>query len=403
MTQRCDKCGTELFTGQQFCRLCGTPTRAFTSGEIPTQILPDAGAARAGQTAHQPAETTPLPPRDTADPYPSRYAGRQPSAPQTASHSGGPRRSRRGLVFGLLAAVVVSVGASVYIARQVTLHWIGKKATQRQIKIVVPPGKAPERPEPPPMPGVAEAPEPPELELEDVLDEAGAEVSGDKTIITKTFPLDPDGSFTLGHLAGDITVEGWDGEAAEVRITKRGGTSARRAEVEIRHAHADDELQLETAGGGGAANGVRDVQYAIRLPRRLRRIEISARDANVRLTGLRGNIAVNLMRGNIDLDGVSGTVSTRTTKGHTKITLADDTPAEPQVFNGVNGDIELRLKPGTNADLKAETIDGRVEADDDLGLRIDRRLAGEQAVGRLGAGGHPIVVKTVSGNIRIRN
>lgn len=403
MTQRCDKCGTELFTGQQFCRLCGTPTRAFTSGEIPTQILPDAGAASAGQTSHQPAETTPLPPRDTADSvYPSRYAGQQPFAPQTASHAGERRRSRRGLVFGLLAAVVVSVGASVYIARQVTLHWVGKKATERQVKIVVPQVKAPELPELPPMPGVAEAPEPPGLELEDVLDEAGAEVSGDKTIITKTFPLDSDGSFTLGHLAGDITVEGWDGEAAEVRITKRGGTSAQRAEVEIRHAHADDELRLETAGGA-AANGVRDVQYAIRLPRRLRRIEISARDANVRLSGLGGNIAVNLMRGNIDLDGVSGTVSTRTTKGHTKIALADDTPAAPQVFNGVNGDIELRLKPGTNADLKAETIDGRVEADDDLGLRIDRRLAGEQAVGRLGTGGHPIVVKTVSGNIKIRN
>jgi len=402
MTQRCDKCGTELFTGQQFCRLCGTPTRAFTSGEIPTQILPEGGAPRAGQTADHPAQTTPLPAsRDTADPavYPSRHAGRQP-APQPGVGRRGPRR---GLVLGLLAAVVVSVGASVFIARQITMHWVGKKATtQRQVKIVVPQGELPEKPEMPPMPGVAEPPEPEEHELEDALDEAGAEVSGDKTVVTKTFPLDADGSFALGQLAGDISIEGWDAEEAEVRITKRGGTAGQRAEVGIMHAHADDELRLETAGDA-AANGVRDVQYAIRLPRRLRRIEISARDANVRLSGLGGNIAVNLMRGNIDLDGVSGTVSTRTTKGHTKIAFADDTPAAPQVFNGVNGDIELRLKPGTNADLKAETIDGRVEADDDLGLRIDRRLAGEQAVGRLGTGGHPIVIKTVSGNIKIRN
>ena len=400
MTQRCDKCGTELFAGQQFCRQCGAPTRAFTSGEIPTQILPEAGAPRATPAAGQSAPTTPLPAaRDTADPvYQSHYAGRHAGPPHVAE----PRRSRRGLLYGLLAAVVVSVGASVYIARQITMHWAGKRAAaQRHVKIVVPQGRHPEMAEMPEMPAVPAPPELEEHELEDALDEAGAVVSGDKTVVTKTFPLDADGSFALGQLAGDISIEGWDSEEAEVRITKRGGTAAQRAEVGILHAHDGDELRLETTGGG--SGGVRDVQYAVKLPRRLGRIEISARDANVRLAGLGGQIAVNLMRGNIDLDGVSGTVSTRTTKGHTKVALADATPAEPQVFNGVNGDIELRLKAGTNAELKAETIDGRVEADDDLGLRVERRLAGEQAVGRLGAGGHPIVIKTVSGNIKIRN
>lgn len=395
MTQRCDKCGTELFTGQQFCRLCGTPTRAFTSGEIPTQILPGGGAPRGGQTGEQPGETTPLPARDTADPvYPSRYAGRQPPATPGV----GRRRSRRGLVLGLLAAVVVSVGASVYIARRITMHWVAKRAQEKQVKIVVPKVKTPPMPAMPPAHGVAAA-EPGE---EEALDEDGAEVSGSETVITRSFEVEEGSLFAVSNVAGDIRVEGWDGEEAEVRITKRGGTPAEREAVEILHRSSPGRVQLTTGRGG--RGGVRDVRYEVKLPKGLlRQVDVVSNDSNVTVSGLDANVGVVVMRGEISLDGVAGTVSTRTTKGNTKISLASADPAAPMILNGVNGNVEIKLRPGTNADVKAETIDGRIEAGDGVKLSVERRLSGEQAVGRLGKGGQPIVVKTVSGNIKIRS
>ena len=393
MTQRCGKCGTELFTGQQFCRLCGTPTRAFTSGEIPTQILPEVGSPRAGQTDEQQTETTPLLPRDTSDPvYPSRYAGQQPPA----GYAGESRRSRRGLVFGLLAAVVVSVGASVYIARQITMHWIEKKANEKQVKIVVPKVKVPEMPEMPAVPVPAEL-----AEDEEPLDEDDAEVSGSETVITKSFPVEAGSLFTVSNVAGDIRVEGWDGEEAEVKITKRGGTPDEREAVEIMHRHSPGRMQLTTGKGG--SHGVREVRYEIKLPKGLRQVDIVSNDSNVSVSDLDANVGVIVMRGEISLDGVAGTISTRTTKGNTKVALASADPAEPMILNGVNGNVEIKLRPGTNAEVKAETIDGRVEAGDGIKLNVERRLSGEHAVGRLGKGGQPIVAKTVSGNIKIRS
>lgn len=398
MTQRCGNCGTELFTGQQFCRLCGTPTRAFTSGEIPTQILPAAAAPpRAGQTNEQPAETTPLPARDTADPvYPSRYAGQ--TTPPHATARGEARRSRRGLVFGLLAAVVVSVGASAYIARRITLHWVGKRAAQeKQIKIVVPKAGRPETPPPmPPVPAVAELEDDGE---DEPLDEDDAEVTAGETVITKSFAVEAGGLFALTNVAGDIRVEGWDGEEAEVKITKRGGTPDEREAVEIMHRSSPGRTQLTTGKGG--ARGVREVRYEIKLPRGLRQVDIVSTDSNVSVSGLDAGVGVVVMRGEIELDGVAGTVSTRTTKGHTKVALASADPAAPMMLNGVNGNVEIRLRPGTNAEFKAETIDGRVEAGGGVRLNVERRLSGEHAVGRLGKGGQPIVAKTVSGNIKI--
>ena len=409
MAESCGNCGAELFTGQQFCRLCGTPTRTFSSGEIPTQILPGGGAPpppqTPPQTSGQPGETTPLSARDTADPvYRSRYAGYQPPAdarPQ-AGHAGGAgpgqRRSRRGLAIALLSVLVVSVGASVYLARRVTMHWVGKKASERQIKVVVPKIKAPQAPD---VPGVVvERREADEHVLDEPLDEEGAEVTGGETVITRNFPLEEGKSFAVTNVAGDISVEGWDGEGAEVKITKRGGTPDEREGVEILHSRTDKRLLLTTKPG--VARGVRDVRYEIKLPRGLRQVDIVSTDSNVEVSGLAANVGVVVMRGNISLEGVSGTLSTRTTKGNTEVALPADAAGDAVIVDVTNGSVEIKLPPGEDAEIKAETVKGRIEADAGITLNVERRLSGEHAVGRVGKGGRPIILKTVSGDIRIK-
>jgi DUF4097 and DUF4098 domain-containing protein YvlB len=150
--------------------------------------------------------------------------------------------------------------------------------------------------------------------------------------------------------------------------------------------------------------GAREVQYVVKLPRNLRELEIVSINSNVELSGVHSaSISINVQRGNIELDDVSGTVNSRTTKGNTTVVLAEAAKDAPQVFNGIHGNIELELPPGANAELKAETIDGDIEIDEDLGVKVEQRMMGRQAVGRIGAGGQPIVVKVVSGNIKIKS
>ena len=150
--------------------------------------------------------------------------------------------------------------------------------------------------------------------------------------------------------------------------------------------------------------GVRDVRYEVKLPRQVREVEIVSKNSGVSLTHVAAkSISIIVQRGNIELADVSGTVNTRTTKGHTKVVLSKAERSAPQVFNGINGNIELELDPELNAELKAETIDGQIDIEDDFGLKVERRMIGQQAVGRIGKGGQPIVIKTVSGNIKIRS
>ena len=401
MAELCSSCGAELFAGQQYCRRCGAPTRKFSTAEVPTQILPEARAAAPPRDAARdtgPTETTPLQPRATGDAgYDSRYAGHPPArmggrvplaplAPMIGT-------SRRGWLWALLAVLVASVAISAIVARQFAVHWAQKKVVTppKIVKVNAPKIEIPEVPLPPAVRGDLGG---------EPLDEAGAEVTSDKTVITETFPLGEDGRLAIVNTAGNITVEGWDEEEAEVRITKRGGTRQERAAAQIMRSEADDRLTLRTAEG---AHRLHEVRYEIRLPRSVRQLEITARDSNVKIANVAGGLSVHVERGDIELVNVGGAASTHTMKGDTKVTLADSEPDDAQVFSGVSGDIELTLAHGTSAQIKAQTIRGDIEADKALGLDMQKRSAGWNAAGTVGQGGEPILVKTVSGNIKIKS
>lgn len=393
MAERCNSCGAELFTGQQFCRACGTPTRQFSSEELPTQLLSDE-QNRQQAAAPTPLATSPLPARDTSDPvYGAGYSRYQPPppAPQRATapvFAPTPARRRsRAWLYAVLGLLIFFAGASVvaglFFLNRPT-HFVKRVVTRPNITVPVPPH----------LPPHISQPHPSEI------DEAGMGDAGTQSTFTKTYPLAKDGSFALRNFSGNITVEGWDEQQAEVKIIRRGGSGAKQAAFNVVHEVDANRLAFnstpEKIGGG-----VQEVQYVVKLPRNLRELEIVSINSNVDLSNVHSaSISINVQRGNIELDDVSGTVNSRTTKGNTTVSLAEGATG---VFNGIHGNIELELPPDAHADLKAETIDGDIEIDEDLGIKVERRMMGRQAVGRIGPGGQPIVVKVVSGNIKIRS
>ena len=392
MGERCNSCGAELFTGQQFCRACGSRTRQFSSEELPTQILPQGQQPPPQPTAQTPLATSPLPGRDTSDPvYGAGYSRYQPppvpqqhaTAPVVAPSPASPPRRSRIWPYVVLGLLLFFAGASVVAG----LFFINRP-TQRFVK-VSPPRKVVVPPLPPPHPMDSGA--------------GGADVSGKQSVITKIYPLAKDGSFSLRNFSGDITIEGWDEQQAEVKMIKRGGASAAQ-EGDLQVVREEGANRLVFNSMPDKTGGAREVEYVVKLPRNLRELEIVSINSNVDLTGVRSaSISVNVQRGNIELEDVSGTINSRTTKGNTSVVLSEAARDAPQIFNIIHGNVILELAPGTNAELKAETLDGQIEVDDDLRIKVEKRTVGRQAVGRLGAGGHPIVVKVISGNIKIHN
>ena len=398
MSERCGNCGAELFAGQQFCRRCGAAVRA-SAGEAPTQLFPQ-GAT----TGPQHAATGPVagPATDPVrDPRPTGYqpplGAYQQTSPLAAAPPAAPARRGRGRwLVALVAVAVVSVLGTL------ALVYALSRRAHRQPAVIIKKTGSGDRvvapPVPPDLPArVREAAEATGAPLP--LDEAGAEVSDGQTAFTKTFELDEDASFSLRNFSGPVTVEGWDEGRAEVRVVKRGGTPEQRRAVPVMLMRGDESLALLNPAGRGTKV---TVGFEIKLPRGLRQVEVSAETAEVRVSGLEGAVAVDVKAGRLEFRDVVGAVRSQIIKGHTKVTYERADREGPQEFKANLGNVEINFPDEFNADLKAETVDGHIEADEALGLAVLKAPVGRHVVGRLGEGREPLLIRVVNGDIKLK-
>ncbi len=395
MTQRCRNCGAELFAGQQFCRQCGARTGLLSHDDVATQILPDQPSGRAA--APPTATAPPGGERRTTDPnFGPLPTGPAYQPPQQVAPLGAhapanipaPRGRGGKLMWLVLVALLVVFGGAVVTGALL----LAKRANSISVgKVKITPPKPPVVPHPPGVPGAADE------EDSDTMDEDGADVSDSRTIITKTYALTPEeGAFEVKNLNGDITVEGWDEAQAEVKVIKRGGSPEDRENVEIKVERDGNHLGLQTGGGEG------QVTYEIKLPHRLQHVGLSTLNGNVKIAGVHSGLEVTAQNGNLKLEDVGGAISAKTLHGNMKVVLAADGHDAEQVFTVLNGNIGVELQGDINATVKLEATTGSIDMDDALGLSVVKQMVGQRAAGQLGQGGPPLVIKTLSGNIKLK-
>lgn len=391
---------------------------AAAGGEAPTQLFDSevqagvpaavvgtsplgSGAHTEGVVGQRPTEYHPLASQQT-----SALVG-QPfgSRPLAVGAPHAPKR-RRGLwVFALLAVFVLGAGLASGAA---FLWWraMQRGAVVERVKTAPPPV-----PEVPPIPDIPEIPadigERINEALESLkghgiplpLDESGAVVSGDATTLTRTYQIDADSSFKAHIVSGNVTVVGAEeAEEAVVKIVKRGGSAEQRAAARILAAESEEGLMLVS---GAAPGGPVNISYEITVPRSgLRKLELAAQKGDIKVSEFDGEVELSVTNGSVAV-ATEGAVRSRVANGRTTVTYTGRHD-EPQEFSVVNGDLEVLLPGEQGVDLKAASTNGRIEVDDALSLKAEKRGPGQRLEAELGGGGAPLNVKVVNGNIRLK-
>jgi hypothetical protein len=413
MSERCSNCGAELFAGQQFCRRCGAAV-VRAGADAPTQILPPgaqgggAGAAVNTSPFGGGASTEAVGARQPAA-YQPLATGFQPTSPLVGQPFGSqplavapeaPRKGRRGLALvALLAVFVLCVG----VAGGAGLMW-WRAAHKPATKVVI---------NDPKMPGV-HPPLPPDFgdklgeQIERAiegsgvtaspLDESGATVTGTDTVVSKSFEIDDDATLSIRGVTGDVTVTGSDGDRAELKVTKHGGSPQERSGARVLVSQTDKGLSIV---GAGAPPGVK-LSYEVRLPRDLHQLEINSDRGDVKVDGFGGTVVVNVRQGDLEFRDVTGAVRSKLVNGSTRVVLGDVEREAGQEFSVVNGGIEATVADGAGAALKAEAVNGDISVDERYGLKVEKRPAGRVVSGQLGDGGQPLNLKVVNGDIKLK-
>lgn len=255
--------------------------------------------------------------------------------------------------------------------------------------------------------------------------------------VPRSYQLGPGASVVVSNISGPVAIETSDTSMAEVRVVR---TARSRAELAYRNVIVEQQASgLVVRGEFERERAVpRGVQVRhrvwVKIPRqvslRVNNISGAATIGNIdgpvrvenisgvaQLADVHGPLIVNGVSGpltvgnvgdKVQLTNVSGDITVGRTVGHVELTdVSGNVTATIErldnrgvLIRRVSGAIELRFADTLNADVVASNIDGDILLDlPDVSMQSTPVRTTLRA--RVGTGGLPISITTVSGKVRL--
>ena len=129
------------------------------------------------------------------------------------------------------------------------------------------------------------------------------------------------------------------------------------------------------------------------------KLQVSSISGSLEVGNVGAEARVNSISGNVGLGQVNGSLDVSSVSGGLNATLVSLSPQGIHI-RSVSGSIEIGFKSEVNADFNAESVSGQVYLDVPNVTR-DSEEKSSNVRARIGGGGTPITISSVSGNIRL--
>lgn len=255
--------------------------------------------------------------------------------------------------------------------------------------------------------------------------------------VNQKYQLTPGAKVEVSTIRGHVDIENSDTAVAEVQIIR---TARTRADLEYH------KVAVEHSGNSLVVRGIQEPEarradniqvnhhVILKLPRRIDltvntisgHLKTGDVDGEVRVSTISGSASfgnvggelqvktisgnldageigaaahVNSISGSVRLDQVNGSIDVNSVSGSLNAKLVSLSP-EGIHIRSISGSVEIGFKSDVNADFSAESVSGQVYLDVPNVVR-DTETRSSNVRARIGAGGTPIEISSVSGNIRL--
>lgn len=252
--------------------------------------------------------------------------------------------------------------------------------------------------------------------------------------INETYELAPGARVEVSSIRGPVEITNSDTSTAQVQIIRTARTRADLQYHKIEVAHAGNSLEVR--GVEDRRDNVQVNHHVIlKLPRSISLsinsvsgwIKVSDVDGETRVSSISGsaNIGnvggklqvssisgslevgnvgedarVNSISGSLDMGQVNGSLDVSSVSGGLNATLVS-LSSQGIHIKSVSGSVEIGFKSDLNADFSAESVSGEVDLDVPNVIRENEEKS-SNVHARIGVGGTPITISSVSGNIRLK-
>lgn len=223
-----------------------------------------------------------------------------------------------------------------------------------------------------------------------------------------SFRLDAGARVEVRGINGSVEIGTAETDTADVRVVRTAGSAddLENGKVFVEGTSSGLVVRSESNGGRGflrwlwGGSGHVRQQVTMTLPRR---VELLTRSVN-------GPVKVGEVDGSVKVEGVNGRVEVTQSFGHSEIKDVNGNVkfgvsqlgAQGMDINDVNGNIEIRLKQNLDADIEVKGNNGNLTLNVP-NVTMQERHNHSNMRARLGAGGAPIDIKDVNGNIRFES
>jgi DUF4097 and DUF4098 domain-containing protein YvlB len=255
--------------------------------------------------------------------------------------------------------------------------------------------------------------------------------------INQTYQLPAGARVEVSSIRGPVEITTGDSATAEVRIIRSART---RADLEYH------KIEVEQSGNSLVVRGIQepeqrrhqniqvDHHVILKLPRRIDlavssvsgwikvgdidgqtnvssisgsarfgdvggKLQVTSISGSLKLGNVGADARVTSISGSVDLGQVTGSLEVTSVSGGLNATLVSLSP-EGIHIKSISGSVEIGFKSDVNADFSAEHVSGQVSLDMPNVTR-DSEEKSSSVRARIGAGGTPITISSVSGNIRL--
>jgi DUF4097 and DUF4098 domain-containing protein YvlB len=242
---------------------------------------------------------------------------------------------------------------------------------------------------------------------------AGSADEAYQEVIDRTYPLSAGGTVSLENVNGDVTVEAWDRDEVRVHAVKSAGSQELLDELEVKIDATSSAVRIDTKYP--SSRGWRDhgdehressrhtkVEYTLTVPRTAAIRDFDLVNGDLLVVGVAGGVEADTVNGDIVVREVAGSAELETVNGGIELRLDRAAAGDRIDLEAVNGTIDLYLGSGTGAEIRAETVNGRLS--NDFGIDIRKgKYVGASFQGSIGGGGAQVELETVNGRIAVHN
>ncbi|NJE26033.1 hypothetical protein E3E22_05250 [Thermococcus sp. MV5] len=217
-------------------------------------------------------------------------------------------------------------------------------------------------------------------------------------VVEREYKMRPGMKLKLGNINGYVKMEGYEGDTLKLRAEKKWGLLGAEPKIKIKKEGDTLVIKVKQKRSFGMSIGESAVNFELLIPREVE-VEVASVNGSITVKNISKAGKIATVNGRIHVENVEAK-KISTVNGTIKVLMAKIN--NDAGISTVNGSIEVYVSRNANVEVKASTVNGKINTDMPGEISKTHIYGPKSFTGVLGEGRHKLKISAVNGSVTIK-